>query len=64
MRPEMMLKWQDEENARPISREIAASIIKKNRNSDKGLRIKVKRKYREIYISSTVLNVACCIFRK
>jgi len=62
-KPAMMLKWQDEKNAQPINRATAAATIRKNRRANPALRIKVKRKHGETYISSTFLGIACCIFR-
>lgn len=63
-KPQMMLKWHDEKNARPISRATAAATIWKNRRAPKELRIVVQRRYGETYISSTFLGIACCIFRQ
>lgn len=63
IKPAMMLKWQDEKQARPISRTDAAATIRLNRRADRALRILVQRKHAETYISSTFLGVACCIFR-
>lgn len=62
-KPAMMLKWQDEASARPISRATAAATIRKNRRAASELRINVKRKHGETYISSKFLGVACCIYR-
>lgn len=62
-KPEMMLKWQDEPEAQPISRASAAATIRKNRRAPKELRVRVQRKHGETYISSTFLGVACCIYR-
>lgn len=62
-KPAMMLKWQDEKSARPINRAGAAATIRKNRRAPKEWRVKVQRKHGDIYISSTFLGVACCIYR-
>ncbi|SOE48067.1 hypothetical protein [Orrella dioscoreae] len=59
----MMLKWADEKNARPISRQDAAATILKNRRAHKSLRVVVRRKQGETYIASDFLGVGCCIFR-
>jgi hypothetical protein len=63
-KPQMMLKWADEKNARPISRELAAKTIRGNRKQPAALRVKVVRKYRDTYIASDFLGVACVIYRK
>lgn len=62
-KPAMLLKWEGETSARPISRASAAATIRKNRSAAPQLRIKVQRKHGETYISSTFLGVACCIYR-
>jgi len=62
-KPSMMLKWADEKNAQPISRELAAETIRKNRKSPPQLRVQVFRKYGETYITSDFLGVGCVIFR-
>jgi hypothetical protein len=62
-KPAMFLKWQDESTGQWISRDDAATVIRQNRRAPKELRIRVQRKYRETYISSTFLGVACCIYR-
>jgi hypothetical protein len=60
---QMMLKWSDEKQGKPISRSDAAYVIWKNRQANPALRIKVARKNGETYISSTVLMVGCCIYK-
>lgn len=63
MKPKMMLKWADEKKARPITRKDAADKIRKNRLAEKSLRIVVRRKHGETYITSDFLGVGLCIFR-
>jgi hypothetical protein len=62
-KPQMMLKWADEQRAQPISRHLAAKTIRGNRKQRSELRVRVSRKYGETYIASDFLGVACVIFR-
>lgn len=63
-KPQMMLKWQDEKKAFPISRDHAAATIRKNRSMQpREFQVKVFRKCGDTYIVSHFLNVACCIYR-
>ena len=62
-KPAMVLKWQDEKTARPISRASAAELIRKNRLAPKDMKVTVRRKHKETHIGSAFLGVACCIYR-
>lgn len=62
-KPEMLLKWADEKEARPISRALAASTIRANRRQPRELRVKVVRRHGETYIASDFLGIGCVIFR-
>jgi hypothetical protein len=62
-KPNMLLKWADEKEARPISRCDAADAIRKNRRQPKELRVRVLRKHGETYIASDFLGVGCVIYR-
>lgn len=63
-KPQMLLKWADEKNAQPISRDLAAKTIRGNRKQPRELRVEVTRKYGETYIASDFLGVGCVIYRK
>lgn len=58
----MALTWRGE-RPQPIARDTAAKIIRGNRRAAPELRIKVQRASGETYITSTFLNVGCCIHR-
>ena len=63
-KPNMMLKWRDESEPRPITRADAAHNIRKNRKANPALRVTVRRTHGETYIASDLLGVACCIYRE
>lgn len=62
-KPALLLKWADEEEGRPISRQHAAEAIRKNRRQPKELRVRVTRKHGDTYITSDFLGVGCVIYR-
>ena len=62
MKPAMMLKWEDEAGARPISRDLASRMIRGNRRA-KHPRITVARRAGQTLIAGGILGVACVIYR-